>query len=70
MEEANKEEIEGLRRCVQMHTFKSNVVTIEEMLSWVRSVRFFQKKVSKKKSEHVDIRNMLNRIVNWELNCY
>ena len=33
MEEANNEEIEGLRRCVQMHAMNSNAATAEEMLS-------------------------------------
>ena len=44
MEEANKEEIEGLSRCVKTHAINSNNETSEEMLSWVRSVRCFKRR--------------------------
>ena len=62
MEEANEEAIEGLNRYVQLHTIKLNEASVEELLSWVRSVRAFKKRAGKTKSQ--DTRNMLNVIVN------
>ena len=62
MEEANEEAIEGLKRYVQIHTINLNEASVEELLSWVRSVRAFKKRAGKTKSQ--DTRNMLNVIVN------
>ena len=62
MEEANEEAIEGLNRYVQIHTIKLNEASVEELLSWIRSVRAFKKRACKNKCQ--DIRNMLNVIVN------
>ena len=62
IEEANKEEIEGLRRFVKTNKINLNVATAEEMLSWLRSVRVFKRR--SQKSEHADIRNILNVFVN------
>ena len=60
-EEANKEEIEGLSRCVQIYQINSNEASAEEMLSWMRSVRVFKSK--DRKSEHSERWNTLNMIV-------
>ena len=62
MEEASEEAIEGLNRHVQIHTINLNEASVEELLSWVRSVRAFKKRACKNKCQ--DIRNMLNVIVN------
>ena len=62
MEEAEKDVIKGLSRCVQIHKLKVNEVSTEELLSWVRSARVFKKRAGKNKSQ--DIRNMLNATVN------
>ena len=62
MEEAEKDAIKGLNRHVQVHKLSVNEVSIEELLSWVRSLRGFKKRVGKNKSQ--DIRNMLNATVN------
>ena len=62
MEEASKEEIEGLSRHLQIYKINSNEASTEEFLSWVRSVRVFKKR--SRKSEYQDMRNMLNVIVN------
>ena len=47
MEEANKEEIEELKRCVQTYAINSNVATSEEMLSRVGSIRVFKRRDKK-----------------------
>ena len=60
--EANKEEIEGLRRHVQIHEINSNDASTEEMFSWTRSVRVFKSRALK--SEDQDMRNMTNVIAN------
>ena len=62
MEGANKEEIEELRRYVQTNAINSNLATAEEIFSWVRSIRVFKRRAQK--SEHADIRYMLNVFVN------
>ena len=48
IEEANKEEIEGLRRCTQAHATKSNALTTEEMFFMGAKFYSFQKKGSKR----------------------
>ena len=62
MEEASKEEIEGLSRHVQTYRINLNETSAEEMMSWVRSVRVFKSRA--RNSEYQDTRNMLNVIVN------
>ena len=61
-EESSKEEIVGLRRCVEVHSLSVNEVSAEEMVSWVRSARVFKKRASKNKNQ--DMRNMLMARVN------
>ena len=62
MVEACKEEVEGLRRYVAVHKINLNAASVDEILSWVRSVRVFKKRACK--SEHQDIRKMLNARAN------
>ena len=62
IEEASKEEVEGLRRYVEAHSTNLNEASAEEMLSWARSVRVFKKRASKKNNQ--DIRNLLMKRVN------
>ena len=61
-EEAIKGEVEGLRRYVDVHIMNTNEVSVEEMISWIRSIRVFKKRDSKGKNQ--DIRNMLIARVN------
>ena len=61
-EDASKEELEGLRRHVEAHKMNLNDASEEETLSWMRSVRVFKKRPCK--SEHQDMRNMLNSRAN------
>ena len=61
-ERSRKDVIKGLSRCIQIHKLKVNEVSIEELLSWVRSARVFKKIVGKNKSQ--DVRNTLNAKVN------
>ena len=42
IEYARKEVIKGLNRHVQIHKINLNEASIEELLSWVRSVRMFK----------------------------
>ena len=53
MEEANKEVIEGLSRCVQIHNINLNEASVEELLSWIRSVRAFKKIACKNKCQDI-----------------
>ena len=63
IEEARKEVIKGLIKCVQILKINLNEASVEELLSWVRSVRvFFKRELCKNKFQ--DIRNMLNVTVN------
>ena len=66
MEEVEKEIIKGLSRCVQIHKINLNEEAVEELLSWVRNARDFNKRASKNKCQ--DIRNMLDITVNYKLN--
>ena len=43
IEEAEKDVINGLRRHVQIHKLSVNEVSIEELLSWVRSSRVLKR---------------------------
>ena len=45
VEEVRKEKVVGLRRCVEVHAMNANGVSVEEILSWVRSVGIFKKKI-------------------------
>ena len=62
MEEAIKEEIEGLSRCVKIHKNNLNEASAEDFYSWIRSVIFFESRA--RKSEYQDMRNMINVIMN------
>ena len=62
MEEAINDEVEGLRICVEVHNVNLKSASVEEMLSWARSVRIFKNRACK--SEHQYMRNMLNTRVN------
>ena len=57
-----KDLIKGLRRYVQIYKLSVNKVSIEELLSCVRSARVFKKRACKNKSQ--DIKDMLNVTVN------
>ena len=57
VEESIKEEVSGLRRCVEVHSSSVNEASVEQMMSWVRSVGMFKKRYSKIKNQ--DIRKML-----------
>ena len=59
---SRKDAIKGLKIHVQVHNLSANEVSIEELLSWVRSARVFKKKAGKNKSQ--DIRNIINQKVN------
>ena len=43
---------------IEVHKMDLNATSVKEMLSWVRSVRVLKKRACK--SEHKDMRNMLN----------
>ena len=62
-EDASKEEVEGLKRHIEVHENNLNVASVEEMLSWVRSVIFLRKIMCK--IEHQDTPNMLNARENY-----
>ena len=47
IEEENAEVIEGLSRHVKMRKMNSNEATTEEMLSWLRIVRFIKQSLQK-----------------------
>ena len=61
-EESSKEEVEGLRRHVEVYKMSLIATLAEEILSWIRSVSVLKK--GECKSEHQIIRNMLNSIAN------
>ena len=50
MEEIEKYVVKGLSRHVQIHKLKVNEVSTEELLSWVRSARVFEKRSGENKS--------------------
>ena len=62
IEEARKDEVTGLRRCVEAHKMSGNNGTIQEILSWVKITRTFNRRVTK--SVNKNIRNMMNSRVN------
>ena len=62
VEEASEDEVTGLRRCVEAHKMSGNNGTIEEMVSWVKITRAFNRRVTK--SVNKNIRNMMNSRVN------
>ena len=62
IEEASKDEMTGLRRHAEVHKTNENNATIEEMTSWVRSVRMFKRRATKRVNQ--DVRNMINVRVN------
>ena len=47
VEEVSKEDIAGLRRHVEVRSLNVNGASVEEIASWVRSVRLFKKMASK-----------------------
>ena len=57
VEEASKEEVEGLSRCVEVRNANVNEALVEENLSWVRSFRVLNKRA--KKSKNQDTLSML-----------
>ena len=61
-EDAIKDEVVWLKIHVEVHKMNGNNRKIEEMASWVRSVRVF--KMREIKSVNQDIRNMMDVIVN------
>ena len=58
MEEASKDEVEGLKRSVEVHKMNVNNASVDEIILWVRSVRAFKSRSGK--SMHQDIRNIPN----------
>ena len=50
LEEASKEEVEGLKRHVEVHAFNVNNASVDEMLLWVRSAKVFRSR--DRKSAH------------------
>ena len=65
-DEAEKDLIKGLSGYVQTHRLNASEASLNEILSWVRSVREFKKRAGKNKNESQDIRNILNIIVQLE----
>ena len=65
IEEASEDEVTGLRRCVYIHKMKGNNGSIEEMVSWVRSVRVIKRRMIK--SVNKDLRNMMNTRVHFKV---
>ena len=59
IKEASKEEVEGIRRHVEMHSANVSVASVKKTLWWARSVRLFKKRASKSKSKSQDMRSML-----------
>ena len=64
-EEEIKEEVTGLRRHVEVCRKNVNEASVEEISSWVRSVRGFKKRDSKNKNQ--GMRNMLMARVNYDV---
>ena len=62
IEEASKDEVVGLRRHVEFHKMDVNDAIVEEILSWVRSIRVFKRRATKSVNRY--IRNMMNVRVN------
>ena len=62
IEEVSKYEVVVLRRYAEVHKMNDNDGKITEMVSWVRSVRFFKKIGAKR--ENQDVRNMMNARLN------
>ena len=58
IEEASKDQVIGVRRHVEVCNMSENNGAIEEMMSWVRSVRVFKRRVTKSVNQHT--RNMMN----------
>ena len=58
LEEANKEEVEGLKRYFEVRTMNVSNASTDETLLCVRSERALKRRA--KKSVHQDMRNMLN----------
>ena len=58
IEEASKYEVGWLKRHVEVHKMSGNEGTIEELVSWVRSVRVFNRRATKRVDQ--DSRNMMN----------
>ena len=50
IEEANEDEVVGLRRHVEVRKMKENNGKILDMVSWVKSVRVFKKRAKKKEN--------------------
>ena len=50
IEDASKEEVEGLRRHVEVHSMNVNISLVVEMLSWVCSTPVFKKRSCKSKN--------------------
>ena len=58
MEEAIKEEMERLKRYVEVYVINVNNASVDDILLWVRSARVFKSR--SRKSTYQDSRNMLN----------
>ena len=65
IEEESKEEVKGLIRDGGVHNTSANEVSIEKILSLVRSVRVFKKRASMNKNQ--EMQNMLTARVNYRL---
>ena len=62
IKEVRKDKVVGLRRHVEVHKMNVNDATIEEIVSWVRSVRVFKRRATKNVNQ--DIRHVMNARVN------
>ena len=62
IEESIKNEMVGLRRCVEVHKMNEYNGTIEEMVAWVRSAIVFKRRATKRINKH--IRNIMNTTFN------
>ena len=58
MEEASKQEVEGLKRHVEVHTINVNNASVDEIFLCVQSASIFKSR--DRKITHQDTRNMLN----------
>ena len=56
--EASKDEVVGLRRCAEDHKMSGSDEEIKEMVWWIRSERFFKRRVTKSVNQYM--KNMTN----------
>ena len=54
MDEVEKDVIKGLSGYVQINRLNVNEASLDELLSWVRSARFFKKRAGKNKTQDVN----------------